>query len=87
MPDAEPLQARDKAIFELAYSSGLRVSELVLLKTVHLGLDEGVLRVTGKGSRERLVPFGAEANEWLRRYLAAARGVTLGGRASEHTFM
>jgi integrase/recombinase XerD len=87
-PDTEtPLGLRDRTMIELMYASGLRVSELVLLKTVHLGLDEGVLRVTGKGSRERLVPFGAEANEWLRRYLAAARGVTLGGRASDALFV
>jgi integrase/recombinase XerD len=87
-PDtATPLGLRDRTMIELMYASGLRVSELVTLKTVHLGLDEGVLRVTGKGSRERLVPFGAEAHEWLRRYFGAARGVILGGRASDALFV
>ncbi len=87
-PDTEtPLGLRDRTMIELMYASGLRVSELVSLKTVHLGLDEGVLRVTGKGSRERLVPFGAEAHEWLRRYLVAARGAVLGGRASDALFV
>jgi integrase/recombinase XerD len=87
-PDtATPLGLRDRTMIELMYASGLRVSELVTLKTVHLGLDEGVLRVTGKGSRERLVPFGAEAHEWLRRYFSAARGVILGRRASVSLFV
>ena len=65
-----PLGLRDRTMIELMYASGLRVSELVLLKTVYLSLDEGALRVTGKGSKERLVPFGAEAHAWVRRYLA-----------------
>ncbi|MBC7941372.1 MAG: site-specific integrase, partial [Chitinophagaceae bacterium] len=70
-PDvAKPLGLRDRTMLELMYASGLRVSELVSLKSVHLGLDEGVVRVLGKGARERLVPFGAEAHGWLRRYLA-----------------
>jgi integrase/recombinase XerD len=87
-PDAAtPLGQRDRTMIELMYASGLRVSELVSLKTVHLGLDEGVLRVMGKGSRERLVPFGAEAHEWLRRYLGAARGTILGGRVSDALFV
>ena len=82
-----PLGLRDRTMIETMYASGLRVSELVLLKTVHLGLDEGVLRVMGKGSRERLVPFGAEAHAWLRRYLTTARGAILDGRASEALFV
>ena len=61
---ATPLGLRDRTMIELMYASGLRVSELVQAKTVHLGLDEGVLHVLGKGARERLVPFGAEAHEW-----------------------
>jgi site-specific recombinase XerD len=57
-PDTDtPLGLRDRTMLELMYASGLRVSELVGLKTVHLGLNEGVLRVMGKGSKERLVPF------------------------------
>ncbi|MFZ4650613.1 MAG: site-specific tyrosine recombinase XerD [Rubrivivax sp.] len=87
-PDVQtPLGLRDRAMLELLYASGLRVSELVGLKTVHLGLDEGALRVMGKGSRERLVPFGAEAHAWLRRYLAQARGEILGGQASDALFV
>ncbi|MBN4842100.1 tyrosine-type recombinase/integrase, partial [Citrobacter braakii] len=70
-PDASaPLGLRDRTMLELMYASGLRVSELVTLKTVHVGLDEGALRVMGKGSKERLVPFGEEAHQWVRRYLA-----------------
>ncbi len=82
-----PLGLRDRAMLELIYASGLRVSELVLLKTVQLSLDQGVLRVMGKGSRERLVPFGAEAHEWLRRYLAQARPGLLKRDASADLFL
>ena len=71
----------------LGTPSGLRVSELVGLKTVHVGLDEGVLRVVGKGSKERLVPFGAEAHDWLRRYLADGRAAILKGQASDAMFV
>jgi integrase/recombinase XerD len=81
------LGLRDRAMLELMYASGLRVSELVLLKTVHVSLDQGVLRVMGKGSRERLVPFGAEAHEWLRRYLAQARPGLLKRDASADLFL
>jgi integrase/recombinase XerD len=59
----------------------------VLLKTVYVSLDEGALRVTGKGSKERLVPFGAEAHAWVRRYLAQARGAILKGQASDALFV
>jgi integrase/recombinase XerD len=73
-PDvATPLGLRDRTMLELMYASGLRVSELVGLPLVHLGLAEGVLRVLGKGSRERLVPFGEEARAWLDRWLAQGR--------------
>ena len=81
------LGLRDRAMLELMYASGLRVSELVLLKAVHMSLDQGVLRVMGKGSRERLVPFGAEAHEWLRRYLAQARPTLLKRDASADLFL
>ena len=84
---ATPLGLRDRAMLELMYASGLRVTELVTLKTVHLGLDEGALRVMGKGARERLVPFGAEAHAWLRRYLADARASILNGQASDALFV
>ena len=82
-----PLGLRDRAMLELMYASGLRVSELVLLKAVHVSLDQGVLRVMGKGARERLVPFGAEAHEWLRRYLAQARPGLLKREASADLFL
>jgi integrase/recombinase XerD len=66
-PDVDtPLGLRDRTMLELMYASGLRVSELVTLKSVHLSLSDGALRVTGKGAKERLVPFGEEAHAWLR---------------------
>jgi integrase/recombinase XerD len=87
-PDTgRPLGLRDRTMLEVIYASGLRVSELVGLKTVHVGLDEGVLRVVGKGSKERLVPFGAVAHDWLRRYLAQARAAILQGQASDAIFV
>ena len=87
-PDvATPLGLRDRTMLELMYASGLRVSELVGLKSVHLSLSEGALRVTGKGAKERLVPFGDEAHEWLRRYLADARGAILGKQSSDALFV
>jgi len=87
-PDtATPLGLRDRTMLELMYASGLRVSELVTLKSVHVGLDEGALRVTGKGAKERLVPFGEEAHAWLRRYLGQARAVILKGQASDALFV
>jgi integrase/recombinase XerD len=87
-PDvATPLGLRDRTMLELMYASGLRVSELVTLKSVHVGLNEGALRVTGKGSKERLVPFGEEAHAWLRRYLAEARPAILGGRQTDALFV
>ena len=87
-PDVDtPRGLRDRAMLELMYASGLRVSELVSLPVVHLSLAEGALRVTGKGDKERLVPFGEEAHAWLRRYLDEARGVLLGGRASSAVFV
>jgi integrase/recombinase XerD len=87
-PDVDtPLGLRDRTMIELMYASGLRVSELVGLKTVYVSLDEGALRVTGKGSKERLVPFGAEAHAWLRRYLAEARGAILKRRTSDALFV
>ena len=87
-PDTdEPLGLRDRAMLELLYASGLRVSELVTLKSVHVGLSENVLRITGKGSKERLVPFGVEASDWLTRYLGQARAQILGGQVSDALFV
>lgn len=87
-PDVQtPLGLRDRAMLELLYASGLRVSELVGLRTFQIGLNEGVLRVTGKGNKERLVPFGELAQEWLERYLQEARAELLDGRQSEDLFV
>ncbi len=87
-PDTdEPLGLRDRAMLELLYASGLRVSELVTLKSVHVGLSENVLRITGKGSKGRLVPFGVEASDWLTRYLGQARAQILGGQVSDALFV
>ncbi len=82
-----PLGLRDRAMLELMYASGLRVSELVSLKVIHLGMAEHVVRVMGKGSKERLVPFGQVARDWIVRYLAESRGAILGGRQSEDLFV
>ena len=87
-PDvATPLGLRERAMLELMYASGLRVSELVSLKTVQLGLAEGALRVTGKGAKERILPFGEEAHGWLTRYLLEARAAILDGQTSDALFV
>jgi integrase/recombinase XerD len=87
-PDAgNPLGLRDRCMLELMYASGLRVSELVELPTVRLSLADGVLRVTGKGAKERLVPFGDEAAAWISRYVAEGRGAILSGQASPALFV
>jgi integrase/recombinase XerD len=82
-----PLGLRDRCMLELMYASGLRVSELVGLTSVNVGLSEGVVRVLGKGQKERLVPFGQEAESWLRRYLAEARGLILSGQQTPDLFV
>jgi integrase/recombinase XerD len=87
-PDgADTLGQRDRAMLEMMYASGLRVSELVGLKTFHVGLNEGVLRVMGKGSKERLVPFGQVAREALVLYLAESRPAILGGQQTDDLFV
>ena len=68
-----PLGLRDRTMLEVLYASGLRVSELVGLSVAQVSLDMGVVRVMGKGSKERLVPLGEEALDWIKRYLAEAR--------------
>ncbi len=86
-PDVDTaLGVRDRTMLELMYASGLRVSELVTLEVFHLGMNEGVLRVTGKGNKERLVPFGEVARDWLQRYLAEARPALLKGRQTQDLF-
>lgn len=85
--DDTTLGLRDRTMLELMYASGLRVTELVLLKTMEVGMNEGVLRITGKGNKTRLVPFGEEARSWLERYLKQARGVILGGQVDDALFV
>jgi len=69
----DPIQMRDKAMLELLYATGIRVSELVNLQMHQLGLTQGVIRVTGKGGKERLVPMGESALEYIELYLKNAR--------------
>ena len=85
--DATALGQRDRAMLELMYASGLRVSELVGLKTFHVGLNEGVVRVMGKGNKERLVPFGQIARDAMVRYLAEARSTILNGQQTDDLFV
>lgn len=85
--EATALGMRDRAMLELMYASGLRVSELVGLRTFEISLAQGVLRVSGKGGKERLVPFGEVAHDCLARYLAQARPALLGPRQSDALFV
>jgi integrase/recombinase XerD len=82
-----PLGLRDKAMLETLYATGLRVSELVGLRFLGLNLDAGVVRVTGKGGKERLVPLGEEAILWLGRYLKEARPELLNRQTSDAVFV
>jgi integrase/recombinase XerD len=82
-----PLGLRDRTMLEMLYASGLRVSELVTLKVSQVSRDMGVVRVTGKGSKERLVPLGEEALAWIARYLEKARPALLGARVSDDLFV
>jgi integrase/recombinase XerD len=84
---SQPLGLRDRAMLEVLYAGGLRVSELVTLKVPQISRDMGVVRVLGKGSKERLVPLGEEALSWLERYLREARPLLLNGRASDALFV
>jgi len=85
--EATPLAVRDRTMLELMYASGLRVSELVGLKTFNVSLSEHVLRVFGKGNKERLVPFGEVAGGWLQRYLQEARPALLGPKQTDDLFV
>lgn len=88
VPDINtPLGMRDRTMLEVLYASGLRVSELVGLSIAQVSLDMGVVRVMGKGSKERLVPLGEEALDWLRRYLAEARPALLNAHVCNAMFV
>src|SRR3989344_6094225 len=82
----DPIGLRDRAMLEVLYACGLRVTELISLTLEQVNLRQGVLRVFGKGSKERLVPMGEEAIVWVERYMRDARGELLGGRPSDVLF-
>lgn len=87
-PDTDQLLGlRDRAMLETLYATGLRVSELVNLKVGEVSLDMGVLRVMGKGNKERLVPLGEESLDWIKRYLGTARPLLMDGRTSDSLFV
>ncbi len=86
-PPDTPLGLRDRAMLELMYATGLRVSELVTLVAAQVNLRQGALRVLGKGGKERLVPLGEEAAHWLERYVATARPLLLKGARSDALFV
>ena len=87
-PDTDTvLGVRDRTMLELMYASGLRVSELVTLRVFNVSLSENVLRVFGKGNKERLVPFGEVAAQWIKQYLEEARPSLLAGRQSDDLFV
>jgi integrase/recombinase XerD len=87
-PDVDTmLGLRDRAMLELLYATGLRVSELVDLRVLQVNLRQGVVRTLGKGSKERLVPMGEVAAEWLERYQHTARSELLKGRECEQLFV
>ena len=84
----DPIGLRDRAMLELIYATGLRVSELVGLEISQVSLLQGVLRVMGKGNKERLVPMGDEAVEWIERYQLDSRPLLMQGKGtSEHLFV
>ena len=86
-PDiTEPIELRDRAMLELLYASGLRVTELVSIQVGQLSMTQGVVRVMGKGSKERLVPTGEEALLWLQRYMQQGRPLLLGAKMSDVMF-
>lgn len=87
-PDAStPLGLRDRAMFELIYATGLRVSELIGIRTEQLNLRQGIVRVTGKGGKERLVPLGEQAQDWIERYYADSRPLLLRGAEVDEVFV
>lgn len=83
----EPLGLRDRAMLETLYASGLRVSELVTLKLAQVSLDMGIVRVMGKGAKERVVPLGEEALAWIKRYVKEGRPGLLAGKTTDDLFV
>ncbi|EMP57197.1 site-specific tyrosine recombinase XerD [Marinobacter santoriniensis NKSG1] len=81
-----PIELRDRAMLEILYGCGLRVSELTSLRVDQVNVRQGVVRITGKGDKERLVPLGEEAVDWLLRYMREGRGELLKGRSSDALF-
>ena len=84
---SSPMGLRDRALYELIYSCGLRISEAVALELGHLFLEDGLLLVRGKGDKERLVPLGGEAASWMGRYMSHARPALAAGRAERAVFL
>ena len=84
--DANPVEFRDRTMLEVLYASGLRVSELVSLDLTSVNERQGVVRVVGKGGKERIVPIGEEARVWLRRYISEIRPKLLGEKTTEALF-
>ncbi|QQF76614.1 site-specific tyrosine recombinase XerD [Histophilus somni] len=86
-PNTEiPLELRDKAMLEMLYATGLRVTELVSLSLDSININQGVVRVIGKGNKERIVPIGEEANYWLRQFILYGRSFLLAGQSSDVVF-
>jgi integrase/recombinase XerD len=83
---AEPLGHRDRTMLEVLYATGVRVSELINLKLNQINLNQGVLRIVGKGDRERLIPLGDEAQDWIREFIEGPRGEILLERQTEYLF-
>jgi integrase/recombinase XerD len=84
---SQPMGQRDRAMLEVLYATGLRVTELVTLRLEQVNLRQGLVRVTGKGSKDRLTPLGEEAQSWLERYLAEGRRALLRSRPSDDLFV
>jgi integrase/recombinase XerD len=82
-----PLGLRDRAMLEMMYAAGLRVSELIALKSIDVSHSDGIVRVIGKGDKERIVPIGEEAMAWLGRYMRESRPVLLAGRPADDLFV
>jgi len=83
---AEPLGHRDRAMLEVLYATGVRVSELINLRMSQINLNQGVLRIVGKGDRERLIPLGDEAQDWLREFIEGPRAEILLERQTDYLF-